>query len=73
MVRFNDTKGKIINLDYIEKIDFDPIVIEFEEGNFRYIRFDFVSGNNYTLKYTDLNKYYKDKQYLENNLIVDIK
>lgn len=73
MVRFNDTKRKIINLDYIEKIDFDPIVIDLEEGNFRYIRFDFVSGNNYTLKYTDLNKYYKDKQYLENNLIVDIK
>lgn len=73
MVRFNDTKKKIINLDYIEKIDFDPIVIDLEEGNFRYIRFDFVSGNNCTLKYTDLNKYYKDKQYLENNLIVDIK
>ena len=37
MVKFNDNDRKVVNLDYITQIEYDPFVIGGEDGN-RYIK-----------------------------------
>ena len=62
MVKFNDNDRKVVNLDYITQIEYDPFVIGGEDGN-RYIKFYFLGRTSCILEYSDLDKYYKDKEY----------
>ena len=71
MVKFNDNDRKVVNLDYITQIEYDPFVIGGEDGN-RYIKFYFLGRTSCILEYSDLDKYYKDKEYLDKNLIVNV-
>ena len=71
MVKFNDNDRKVVNLDYITQIEYNPFVIGGEDGN-RYIKFYFLGRTSCILEYSDLDKYYKDKEYLDKNLIVNV-
>lgn len=72
MIRFNDVNRSIINLNYIEQMDLNPNLNFFTEDKCYYIRIDYVSGNHCFLKYKEVDKYYRDKKYLEDNLVIDI-
>ena len=70
-LKFNDNDRKVVNLDYITQIEYDPFVIGGEDSN-RYIKFYFLGRTSCILEYSDLDKYYKDKEYLDKNLIVNV-
>ena len=71
MVKFNDNDRKILSLDYITRIEYDPFVLGGKDGD-RYIKFYFLGGTSFILEYSNLDKYYKDKEYLDKNLTINI-